>query len=213
MNVFDTVIVGGGPADTPRRCTAPVPGLSAAVLETLYAGGQMAATNRIENYPGFDEVDGFSLAQRMKEGAERAGAVSYNTEVLELYLTETPKRIVTSSGEFSAHHGHSRHGRTAPPPRGRARSGIHRARARLLRHVRRHVLPRQDRRRRGRRELGRRGGSVPFAHLPNGVCCAPAGCPARRPRRVSAHSNRPKTCTFSTSAGWRNCSARRRSPA
>ena len=103
MNVFDTVIVGGGPAGYTAALYCAHAGLSAAVLETLYAGGQMAATNRIENYPGFDEVDGFSLAQRMKEGAERAGAVSYNTEVLELHLTETPKRIVTSSGEFSAH--------------------------------------------------------------------------------------------------------------
>ena len=42
------------------------------VLEKLSAGGQMALTSQIDNYPGFEEgIDGFSLAEKMQQGAER----------------------------------------------------------------------------------------------------------------------------------------------
>ena len=45
------------------------------VLEKLSAGGQMALTEQIDNYPGFENgIDGFSLAENMQKQAERFGA-------------------------------------------------------------------------------------------------------------------------------------------
>ena len=63
----------------------------------------MTETPMIENYPGFEEgIDGFSLGEKMKQNAERFGVKTEQTEVLSLSLSETPKRIVTDSGEFLA---------------------------------------------------------------------------------------------------------------
>ena len=47
-------------------------GLTAAVLEKLSAGGQMALTQQVDNYPGFAEgVDGFTLGENMQKQAEQ----------------------------------------------------------------------------------------------------------------------------------------------
>ena len=59
--VYDMVIVGGGPGGYTAALYAVRAGLTTIVLEKLSAGGQMALTNQVDNYPGFEEgIDGFS---------------------------------------------------------------------------------------------------------------------------------------------------------
>lgn len=99
--VHDMVIVGGGPAGYTAALYAVRAGLDTVVLEKLAAGGQLALTHQIDNYPGFVEgIGGFELAQQMKEQAERFGARTENAEVLHLDLAANPKRIETSEGIF-----------------------------------------------------------------------------------------------------------------
>lgn len=99
--VYDTVIIGGGPAGYTAALYATRAGLDTLILERYAAGGQMAETMAIDNYPGFPEgVDGFTLGEKMKEGAERFGAKTLLTEVVSVALTESPKRIVTDQGEL-----------------------------------------------------------------------------------------------------------------
>lgn len=101
--VFDTVIIGGGPAGYTAALYATRAGLSTLVLEKFSAGGQMTQTQQIDNYPGFDEgVDGFTLGFKMQAGAERFGAVTKQTEVLSVALTDHPKRITTDAGDILA---------------------------------------------------------------------------------------------------------------
>ena len=65
--IYDTVILGGGPAGYTAALYAARAGLEVLVLEKLSAGGQMALTHQIDNYPGFAQgVDGFTLAQAMQ---------------------------------------------------------------------------------------------------------------------------------------------------
>jgi len=101
--IFDTIIIGGGPAGYTAALYCTRAGLSTLVLEKFSAGGQMTQTSTIDNYPGFDEgIDGFSLGFKMQQGAERFGAETMQTEVLSVDLNANPKKIVTDSGEFSA---------------------------------------------------------------------------------------------------------------
>ncbi len=101
--VYDTVIIGGGPAGYTAALYCTRAGLSTLVLEKFSAGGQMTETQSIENYPGFDEsVDGFTLGFKMQAGAEKYGARTVNAEVRAVFLTESPKRILTAKEEYLA---------------------------------------------------------------------------------------------------------------
>jgi thioredoxin reductase (NADPH) len=95
------VIIGGGPGGYSAALYAARAGLDVVVLEKLSAGGQMALTHQVDNYPGFAEgIDGFTLGMQMQEGAERFGAKTEYVEVLSLDLKADPKRITTSEGDF-----------------------------------------------------------------------------------------------------------------
>jgi len=74
-DVFDVVIVGAGPAGLTAGIYCSRGRLKTAVLERNMAGGQIALTDLVENYPGFPEgISGFDLASKMKEQAEKFGA-------------------------------------------------------------------------------------------------------------------------------------------
>ena len=99
--VYDMIIVGGGPGGYTSALYAARAGFNVLVLEKFSAGGQMALTHQIDNYPGFEDgIDGFSLADKMKKQAERFGARSENTEVIKVNLTVNPKKIETAKGTF-----------------------------------------------------------------------------------------------------------------
>ena len=66
-HVYDMLVVGGGPGGYTAALYAARAGLDTIVLEKLSAGGQMALTEQIDNYPGFEDgIDGFSLAENKR---------------------------------------------------------------------------------------------------------------------------------------------------
>ena len=102
--VYDIVVIGGGPAGYTSAIYTSRSGLDTLVLEKFSAGGQMTQTTQIDNYPGFPEgVDGFELGTKMREGAERFGAKTVQSEVIEVNLKDKLKTIKTPEEVFFAH--------------------------------------------------------------------------------------------------------------
>lgn len=101
--IYDTIIIGGGPAGYTAALYAVRAGLDTLVLEKFSAGGQMTQTQQIDNYPGYEEgIDGFTLGYKMQQSAERFGSKTIQTEVLSADLKALPKKVTTDIGDFFA---------------------------------------------------------------------------------------------------------------
>lgn len=100
--IYDVIVIGGGPGGYTAALYCARAGLHTVVLEKMMPGGQMALTEQIDNYPGFDQgVDGFSLGQQMKNGAERFGAETRMADVLSVRLEGEIKEVETAGGIVS----------------------------------------------------------------------------------------------------------------
>jgi thioredoxin reductase (NADPH) len=71
---YDIIIIGGGPAGLAAAIYAARARRSTLIFERKVTGGQIALTSDVENYPGFDSINGFELADRMHKQAEKYGA-------------------------------------------------------------------------------------------------------------------------------------------
>ena len=102
-DIFDLMIIGGGPAGYTAALYGARAGLKVGLLEKLGPGGQMGTTDMVDNYPGFPEgINGFELAMKMKEGAERFGTVTISGEVTEVKLSGDVKTQRTSREDYRA---------------------------------------------------------------------------------------------------------------
>ena len=100
-HIYDMLVLGGGPAGYTAALYAARAGLDTLVVERLSAGGQMALTGDIDNYPGFDEgVDGFTLGMKMQQGAERFGAQTRYAEVTGVDFSTPVKKLSTTDGDI-----------------------------------------------------------------------------------------------------------------
>lgn len=103
QHTFDMIVIGGGPAGYTAALYGARAGLDTLVVEKLSAGGQMALTGTVDNYPGFDAgIDGFTLGMKMQAGAERFGAKTQYEEVTAVDFSGEIKQVMTSSGILSA---------------------------------------------------------------------------------------------------------------
>ena len=102
-DVLDVAVIGAGPAGLTAGLYAARAGLSVAIYERISPGGQLAQTERVENYPGFAEgADGFELAWAMKEQAEHFGAVIVSEEVTAVDFSGEVKTLTTPFGQHKA---------------------------------------------------------------------------------------------------------------
>jgi len=99
---YDVVIIGAGPAGLAAALYASRARRRTLVLERNVTGGQIALTSIIENYPGFDEVDGFELGQMMQRQAEKYGTEMAYANVTGLERRDALHIIHTTEGDYSA---------------------------------------------------------------------------------------------------------------
>ncbi len=103
--LYDVIVLGGGPGGYTAAMYAARAGLDTLVLERMAPGGQMTETMQIDNYPGFEEgIDGITLGEKMKAGAERFGVQTRFAEALGVDLKGKSKTVETDGDTF--------HGRT-----------------------------------------------------------------------------------------------------
>jgi thioredoxin reductase (NADPH) len=82
--IYDVIIIGGGPAGLTAGMYAKRAALKTVLIERGVFGGQVAITKDVENYPGFLEIGGFELCEKFLQHAK-----SYDLEILEKEVVAT----------------------------------------------------------------------------------------------------------------------------
>ncbi len=101
--IYDMIIIGGGPGGYTAALYAVRAGLETLVFEKMTPGGQMALTEQLDNYPGFENgIEGYMLAMKMQAGAARFGVVTRYADVKALNLSGDIKELDTTEGKFYA---------------------------------------------------------------------------------------------------------------
>ena len=103
MQKESLIIIGSGPAGLTAAIYAARANLNPLLIAGNQMGGQIAITNEVENFPGFDSILGPELTEKMRAQAERFGTRFEVDEVLEVDFTKgAPFYLKTYSQEYQA---------------------------------------------------------------------------------------------------------------
>jgi len=95
---YDIVVVGAGPGGLTAGLYAARAQRKVVCLEKLQPGGQIANTEEVEDYPGFEHISGWELAQKMKDHAVKFGLEIESEEVEEVYTDGDDRMVRCASG-------------------------------------------------------------------------------------------------------------------
>lgn len=98
--IYDIIIIGGGPAGLAAGIYAKRALMITLLIEKVGIGGQIIKTHMLENYPGFPEISGMELMQKMEEHVNKFELEIKFTEVLQIKDGGSVKTVVTSDGEI-----------------------------------------------------------------------------------------------------------------
>ena len=98
--MYDTMIIGAGPAGMTAALYAARSNLKVALLERGIYGGQMNNTAEIENYPGYARISGPELAEKMFEPLENLGVEHLFGQVEKIEDHGDYKKIITEDEVF-----------------------------------------------------------------------------------------------------------------
>lgn len=100
--MYDTLIIGSGPAGMTAALYAARSNLKVGLLERGIYGGQMNNTADIENYPGYELISGPELAEKMYEPLEKFGVEHLFGQVVEVQVEGFVKKVITEDDTFEA---------------------------------------------------------------------------------------------------------------
>ena len=101
-NLYDVVIIGGGPAGLTAALYLARARYRVVVVEKEKFGGQITITHEVVNYPGVKKVSGAELTETMRSQAEAFGAEFMLAEVESLDMSGDIKIVKTARGELKA---------------------------------------------------------------------------------------------------------------
>ncbi|HWO75635.1 MAG TPA: thioredoxin-disulfide reductase [Bacillus sp. (in: firmicutes)] len=100
--IYDVIIAGAGPAGMTAAVYTSRANLSTLMIERGVPGGQMANTEDVENYPGFESILGPDLSNKMFEHAKKFGAEYAYGDIKEIVDGEEYKIVKAGSKEYKA---------------------------------------------------------------------------------------------------------------
>lgn len=100
--IYDVIIAGAGPAGMTAAVYTSRANMKTLMIEKGLPGGQMANTQDIENYPGFENVLGPELSQKMFDHAQKFGAEFARGEILKIEDDGLFKRVTLRDREYKA---------------------------------------------------------------------------------------------------------------
>ncbi|OQR54358.1 thioredoxin-disulfide reductase [Bacillus sp. CDB3] len=98
--IYDVIIIGAGPAGMTAAVYTSRANLSTLMLERGIPGGQMANTEDVENYPGYESILGPDLSNKMFEHAKKFGAEYAYGDVKEIIDGKEYKTIIAGKKEY-----------------------------------------------------------------------------------------------------------------
>ena len=101
-NDYDIIIIGAGPAGLAAGLYAARARRTTLLFERKVTGGQIALTNDVENYPGFDNINGFDLADAMHKQAEKYGMQTAFADVTAVDQDGDLHIVRTAEGDYRA---------------------------------------------------------------------------------------------------------------
>ena len=98
--IYDVIIIGGGPAGLSAGIYTSRARLKTLLIEKAGCGGQIAITDHLENYPGFEEgINGFELSVKMEKQARTFGCEITYGETIAIQNEEKIKKIILSDNK------------------------------------------------------------------------------------------------------------------
>jgi thioredoxin reductase (NADPH) len=101
--IYDVIIAGAGPAGMTAAVYTSRANLSTLMIERGMPGGQMANTEDVENYPGFESILGPDLSTKMFEHAKKFGAEYAYGDIKEIIDHGDYKVVVAGSKQYKAY--------------------------------------------------------------------------------------------------------------
>ncbi|WP_440896305.1 thioredoxin-disulfide reductase [Amphibacillus sp. Q70] len=100
QRIYDVIIIGAGPAGMTAAVYASRANLDTLMIERGIPGGQMANTEDVENYPGYESILGPDLSNKMFEHAKKFGAEYAYGNITEIINDRTYKTVIAGDKEY-----------------------------------------------------------------------------------------------------------------